>query len=76
MRADSNELSNSASNFNNLEYVRTMGSYKPKFEGIPEDYFPLTCCEIIKYSIFVFSLIGGSLGIMIGFTFWVINGGL
>lgn len=53
-----------------------MGSYKPKFEGIPDDYYPLSCCEVIMYSIFVLGIIGGTLGMMIGFIYWVINGGL
>ena len=26
----------------NFEYVKKMGAYKPTFEGIPEDYYPLT----------------------------------
>ena len=53
-----------------------MGSYKPAFEGIPEDYYPLTTEEVIKYSIFVVSIIGGTLGIMIGFLFWITQAGL
>ncbi len=27
-----------------FEYNKKMGSFKPEFEGIPEDYYPLTCC--------------------------------
>jgi hypothetical protein len=26
-----------------FDYVKKMGAYKPTFEGIPEDYYPLTC---------------------------------
>ena len=29
---------------NEYEYVKKMGAFKPEFEGIPEDYYPLTCC--------------------------------
>ena len=25
-----------------FEYVKKMGAYKPAFEGIPDDYYPLT----------------------------------
>ncbi len=53
-----------------------MGAYKPRFEGIPEDYHPLTCCEVIGYVIFVMGVIGGALGFMIGNLFWVLNHGL
>jgi nitrate/nitrite transporter NarK len=58
------------------EYQKTMGAYKPKFEGIPEDYHPLSCCEVVGYVIFVVGVIGGSLGFMIGSLFWVTNHGL
>ena len=26
-----------------LSYVKKMGAYKPSFESIPDDYYPLTC---------------------------------
>lgn len=29
---------------NEYEYVKKMGAFKPEFEGIPEDYYPLTPC--------------------------------
>jgi len=53
-----------------------LGAFKPKFQGIPEDYYPLTGEEVLKYSLFVIGIIGGVLGIMIGFLFWVLRGGL
>lgn len=61
---------------NQFEYVRKMGAYKPTFEGIPEDYYPLTCSEVCLYAIFVIAVIAGTLGMMIGFTFWTRAGGL
>lgn len=70
------DAAHSASNLKSYSYVRSMGAYKPHFEGIPEEYYPLTACEVIGYSIFVLGVIGGSLGLMIGFLFWVTNRGL
>lgn len=70
------DQAHSASNLKQYSYVRTMGAYKPHFEGIPEEYFPLTACEVISYTIFVLGVIGGALGLMIGFLFWVTNKGL
>lgn len=69
-------LQNSLDTINQYEYVKKMGAYKPTFEGIPDDYYPLTGCEVLKYAIFVIAIIGGSLGMMIGFIFWGISGGL
>lgn len=60
----------------NYEYTKSMGAYKPKFEGLPEDYYPLTNCEILGYTLFVVGIIGGALGFMIGSLFWVTNNGL
>ena len=48
-----------------------MGAYKPTFEGVPDDYYPLTTCEVVKYTLFVVGIIGVTLGIMIGFLFWI-----
>ena len=59
-----------------FEYVKKMGAYKPSFEGIPEDYYPLSTQEVLKYTIFVVSIISGTLGIMIGLLFWVTGSGL
>ena len=53
-----------------------MGAYKPTFEGIPDDYYPLTTGEVVKYTLFVVGIIGVTLGIMIGFLFWITEGGL
>ena len=60
----------------NYEYVKKMGAYKPTFEGIPEDYYPLTPGQVVKYIIFVVSVIVGTLAIMIAFMFWCTKGGL
>ena len=27
----------------NYSYVRGIGAYKPHFEGVPENYYPLNC---------------------------------
>jgi uncharacterized protein YacL len=59
------DRTHSASNLKPYSYVRTMGAYRPHFEGIPEEYFPLTACEVIGY-----------IGLMIGFLFWVTEKGL
>lgn len=69
-------LQNSLETLNQFEYVKKMGAYKPTFEGIPDDYYPLTACEVLKYAIFVIAIIGSALGMLIGFIFWAINGGL
>jgi hypothetical protein len=53
-----------------------MGAFKPRFEGISDDYYPLDCSEVIKYSLIVVFVIGGMLGIMIAFLFWVLKSGL
>jgi cbb3-type cytochrome oxidase subunit 3 len=53
-----------------------MGGYRPHFEGIPDEYYPLSACEVFMYTIFVIGIIGGVLGIMIGFIYWVTNLGL
>jgi O-antigen/teichoic acid export membrane protein len=50
-----------------------MGSYKPRFEGIPDEYFPLSAGEVFKYTIFVVLIITVTLGIMIGFLFWILS---
>jgi uncharacterized protein YacL len=70
------DRTHSASNLKPYSYERTMGAYRPHFEGIPEEYYPLTACEVIGYIIFVLGVIGGSLGLMIGFLFWVTEKGL
>lgn len=36
------ESQHSAAIFKEYQYIRTMGTYKPHFQGIPEEYFPLT----------------------------------
>lgn len=59
-----------------FDYVKKIGAYKPTFEGIPDDYYPLTCGEVVKYTIFVISIIGVTLGIMIMFLFWCTLGGV
>jgi hypothetical protein len=66
----------SALTFDQFTYTRAMGAYKPAFSGIPDDFYPLTGCEVVKYALFVLGIIGGVLGIMIGFLFWIIKGGL
>jgi hypothetical protein len=58
------------------EYHKKMGAYKPDFQGIPEDYYPLTNCEVLMYSIFVITVILTTLGIMIGFLEWIIHASL
>lgn len=66
----------SAMTFDQFTYTRAMGAFKPAFSGIPDDFYPLTGCEVFKYSLFVLGIIGGTLGIMIGFMFWITVGGL
>lgn len=66
----------SSHTFHEYEYTKGLGGYKPKFVGIPNDYYPLSTCETIMYSALVLGIIGGVLGIMIGFLFWVLAGGL
>ena len=53
-----------------------MGTFKPKFAGIPDDYIPLTWTEGILYAAIVLLTISSVLGIMIGFMFWITKRGL
>ena len=39
-----NAQSDSAAEIYKYEYRREMGAYKPKFESVPDDYYPLSCC--------------------------------
>ena len=58
---------------NQYVYKRDLGAFRPKFQGIHEDYYPLSTSETLLYSLYVIALIGSVLGIMIGFLFWVTN---
>ena len=49
---------------------------KKVFESIPNDYYPLTFCEVVLYTFFVVGIIATMLGVMIGFLFWVLDTGL
>jgi hypothetical protein len=53
-----------------VNYNRPMGGYKPHFEGVPEDYYPASSCDIILMILFVTFMIAGILGVMIGFVYW------
>lgn len=59
-----------------FEYQKNMGAYKPRFEGQPDDYHPLTCSEVIGYIIFVVGVIVGALGFMIANLYWAMKHGL
>lgn len=59
-----------------FEYTKKMGSFKPKFEGIPDDFYPLSSCEALGYSTIVVLTIGSVLGIMVGLLYWVTNKGM
>jgi hypothetical protein len=60
----------------NFEYRKNLGAFKPKFETIPDDYFPLTTAEAIAYAVVVAVTIGAVLGLMIGFLYWITIKGL
>ncbi len=60
----------------NYEYRRGMGSFKPKFQSIPDEYYPLTTGEVAGYSALVVLTIGGCLGMMLGLMQWVLKEGL
>lgn len=53
-----------------------MGSLRPKFESIPEEYYPLTMGEAFAYAALVVGTIGCMLGLMIGSLYWVREAGL
>ena len=53
-----------------------MGALRPRFESIPEEYYPLTMGEVFTYAALVVGTIGSVLGLMIGFLFWVTQAGL
>lgn len=65
-------------NFNlaEFEYKKPLGTHKPHFEGIPESYYPLTTCEIIKYGIFVAIAMLWGIALLAGFIQWVLSTGL
>lgn len=60
----------------NYEYHREIGGYRPHFEAVPADYYPLSCLEVFYYSVAVILAIGIGLGILIGFIYWVLATGL
>lgn len=76
MKVDSYENNHSIENLRQYDYVRSMGSFRPRFAGIPEEFYPLTCCETLMYMIIVVITVGTVLGLMIGFLFWITNNGL
>lgn len=53
-----------------------MGSYKPHFEGHPDDYFPTTGWDIFWSVTLLILYIGGTLGMTVGFIFWVMSDGV
>lgn len=54
---------------------RPLGAFKPHFEGQPDDYFPTTWWDILASILLIIMYIGGSLGMMISFIFWVMADG-
>ena len=71
-----NRLEDTSSSINELSYARGIGAYKPHFAGVPDTYYPLSNGEIAKGFLILFLTIGVTLGIMVGFQFWIVNGGL
>lgn len=57
-------------------YTRGIGAYKPHFAGVPESYYPLKWHEIVRAVLILLFVIGATLGLMIGFLYWVTNRGL
>lgn len=55
---------------------RPLGAYKPHFEGHPDDYFPVTWGDIIASIALLLLYVGGTLGMMIGFIYWVMSDGV
>lgn len=47
-----------------------MGGFKPRFEGVPEDYYPASACDIILMVLFVTVIAVGGCGVLIGFLYW------
>jgi hypothetical protein len=47
-----------------------MGAYKPHFESIPYDHYPASWCDVFACLFLVLFIIGGGLGLMIGFLIW------
>lgn len=70
------ENDQSAEQLESYAYSRGMGAYKAHFAGVPENYYPLNCKEITVAALILIFTIGGVLGIMIGFLYWVQAGGL
>lgn len=69
-------MDDTTSTINELNYMRPIGAYKPHFAGVPDTYYPLTCSETLRGVLILFFTIGGVLGIMVGFLFWIILHGL
>ncbi len=56
-----------------LEYNRSLGAHRPRFEGIPDNYYPLSKCEVVQYVLMVVACILAVLGIMLGLMQWAIR---
>lgn len=62
--------------YESFSYNRPMGGFKPKFEGVPDDYYPASWGDIVLMVLFVVFVVLGSLGIMIGFLYWEMASGI
>jgi len=56
--------------YNTFSYTRPMGGYKPRFEGVPDDYFPASHCDVCLVVLFVTTLCLAGCAILIGFLYW------
>lgn len=52
-----------------------MGTFKPKFKAMPDDYFPISNRDIAIGVFLILFVILGVMGIMVGFMFQIIRYG-
>lgn len=67
---------NLTTEFDNISYRKPIGVHKPKFAGLPDNYYPLTTCEALAYASIVLFTVGSVLGIMLGLMNWIMTQGL
>ena len=62
--------------YESFSYNRPMGGFKPRFEGVPDDYYPASACDIILMVLFVVFIVLGGCAVLIGFLYWEMARGI
>lgn len=64
---------NLTTEFDDISYRKPIGVHRPKFAGLPDNYYPLTTCEALTYAFMVVLAIGSVLGMMLGLMHWILT---